>query len=167
MKIIHHKSQRVGVFVDVQNLYYSARQVYNDKNPRINFEKLLKNSVDGRNLVRAFAYVIKAEAKQENEFFEALQKIGFEVKSKDLQTFKDGTKKGDWDVGIAVDAIRLSPNLDTVILASGDGDYVDLILYLKSHGIRVEVFSFAKTTSDKIVQTADELIDLDNKIFKL
>ena len=121
-----YKGQRVGVFVDVQNLYYSARSLYNTK---VNFNAVLKTAVGGRELIRAIAYVIKAEAMKEQTFFDALKLIGFEVKSKDLQIFYGGNKKGDWDIGIAMDCIELAPKLDTIILISGDGDFTPLVFH--------------------------------------
>ena len=107
------REQRVGVFVDVQNLYYSAKNLYGTK---VNFNAVLKDAVRGRKLIRAIAYVIKADIKEEKNFFDALNNIGFEVKSKDLQVFFGGAKKGDWDIGIAMDAIELAHKLDTIIL---------------------------------------------------
>jgi len=153
-----YKEQRVGVFVDVQNMYYSAKNLYNAK---VNFQEILRTAVERRNLIRAFAYVIKADIKEEKNFFEALNKIGYEVKAKDLQTFLGGAKKGDWDVGIAMDTIRLAPKLDTVVLVSGDGDFRDLVEYLKAAGCRVEIMAFKKTASSKLIDAADEFIDLD------
>ena len=123
-----NKEQRVGVFVDVQNLYYSAKNLYNAK---VNFAQVLKEAVAGRKLVRAIAYVIKADIKEEKSFFDALEKIGYEIRSKDLQTFAGGAKKGDWDIGIAMDMIELANKLDTLILVSGDGDFVDLLQHLR------------------------------------
>ena len=113
------KEQRVGVFVDVQNLYYSARNLYKSK---INFKELLKEAVAGRKLIRAIAYSIRAGEKDEDSFYKALEEIGFEVKAKQLQIFYGGNKKGDWDVGIAMDAIELAHRLDTIVLISGDGN---------------------------------------------
>ena len=113
--------QRVGVFIDIQNLYYSAKNLYNAK---VNFGRILETAVAGRQLIRAFAYVIKADIPEEQAFFDALTKAGFEVKSKDIQLFPGGVKKGDWDVGIVIDMIRLGPKVDVMILVSGDGDYV-------------------------------------------
>lgn len=153
-----HKEQRVGLFVDVQNMYYSAKNLYNAK---VNFQEILKVGVGRRRLVRAFAYVIKADIKEEKNFFEALDKIGYEVKAKDLQTFIGGAKKGDWDVGIAMDTIRMAPKLDTVILISGDGDFKELVEYLKAAGCRVEVMAFKQTASSKLIGVADDFIDLD------
>jgi len=153
------KEQRVGVFVDVQNMYYSARNLYNSK---VNFAQILKEAVNNRSLVRTIAYVIKADIKEEKNFFDALSKIGFEVKSKDLQTFVGGAKKGDWDIGIAMDMIELAPKLDTIVLVSGDGDFIDLLQHLKrAVGCRVEVMAFGKSSSSKLREEADEFVDMD------
>ncbi len=155
-----HKSQRVGVFVDVQNLYYSAKNLYNTK---VNFREILKTAVGARQLVRAIAYVIKAEVKDESTFFEALEKIGFEVKAKDLQIFIGGAKKGDWDIGIAMDCIELAPRLDTIVIISGDGDFLPLLQHLRrAMGCRVEVIAFGKSTSKKLIEEADSFVDLDS-----
>ena len=158
MTVIKHKEQRVGVFIDTQNLYHSARNLYN---ARVNFGAVLKDAVAGRKLVRAVAYVITTESGDEKNFFEALSKQGIETKTKDLQIFAGGAKKADWDVGLAVDAITMAPKLDTVILVSGDGDFVPLVEYLKVHsGIQVEVVSFSKSTSGKLREAVDDFVDL-------
>lgn len=158
MKI--NKAQRVGVFVDVQNMYYSAKSMYQAK---VDFSQLLKTAVSGRSLIRAIAYVIKTDVvKEEKNFFDALEKIGFEVRAKDLQIFYGGHKKGDWDIGIAMDMIELAPKLDTGVLVSGDGDYVDLVRHLKhALGVRVEVIAFGKSSSSKLREAADSFTDLD------
>jgi len=148
-----HIKQRIGVFVDVQNMYYSARQLHKSK---ANFKTILKEAIADRQLIRAIAYVIKA-----NTFYDALSEMGFEVKSKDLQVFYGGAKKGDWDVGIAMDVMRLAPKLDTIVLISGDGDFSDLLEHAKSLGCRVEVVAFGKTTSHKLREVADFFADLD------
>jgi uncharacterized LabA/DUF88 family protein len=141
-------------------MYYSAKNLYNAK---VSFSSLLKVAVKDRALVRAIAYVIKADVKDENNFFDALEKIGFEVKSKDLQVFFGGAKKGDWDIGIAMDMIELAPKLDTVILVSGDGDFVDLVQHLRrGMGCRVEVMAFGKSASGKLKEEADLFTDLDD-----
>ena len=127
MAIIKHPEQRVGVFIDTQNLYHSAKNIYH---ARVNFGNVLKDSVAGRRLIRARAYVVTTESGEEKGFFEALGKIGIETTTKDLQVFFGGAKKADWDVGMAVDAITMSPKLDTVILFTGDGDFVPLVRYL-------------------------------------
>jgi len=155
---IRNPSQRVGVFVDVQNLYYSARNIYNS---RVNFGEVLKAAVGDRHLMRAIAYVVKADMPEEHTFFEALDKAGFEVKSKELQTFYGGNQKGDWDVGISVDIIRMLSKLDVVVLCGGDGDFVPLIEYAQQMGVLVEVCAFGKSTSGKVKEIADDFIDLD------
>ena len=153
-----YKDQRIGVFIDVQNMYYSARQLYKGK---VNFNVVLKEAIRGRQLIRAIAYVIKADVKDEGTFYDALSEMGFEVKSKDLQVFYGGAKKGDWDIGIAMDVMRLAPKLDTIVLVSGDGDFSDLLEHAKSLGCRVEVVAFGKTTSHKLREVADFFTDLD------
>lgn len=154
-----NKDQRVGVFVDVQNLYYSAKNLYNSK---VNFAEVLKAAVKGRSLIRAKAYVIKADIKEEKSFHDALGKIGYEVRSKDLQTFAGGAKKGDWDIGIAMDMIELANKLDVMILVSGDGDYVDLLQHLRrAMGCKVEVVAFGQSSSGKLKEEADEFLDMD------
>ena len=150
--------QRVGLFVDVQNLYYTARNVYNS---RVNFNNVLKDAVGDRPMVRAIAYGIKADMPEEGTFFDALRKAGFEVKLKELQTFYGGAKKGDWDVGIVMDIIKLIPKLDVVVLASLDGDYIPLLEYLQVLGVRVELVSFGKSTSSKMRELVDSYLDLD------
>lgn len=150
--------QRVGVFVDVQNLYYTARNVYN---ARVNFTNILKDAVGERPLVKAIAYGIKADMPEEQKFFDALEKAGFEVKLKDLQSFYGGAKKGDWDVGIVMDIIKMNPKLDVVVLASGDGDFIPLLEYLQVLGQRVELVSFGKSTSSRMRDLVDSYLDLD------
>lgn len=152
------KEQRVGVFVDVQNLYYSAKNLYNAK---VNFAAVLKKISEGRSLVRAIAYVIKTEATTEKSFHDALEKMGFEIRAKDLQIFYGGAKKGDWDVGIAMDIIEIAPKLDVVILVSGDGDFVPLLQHARSAGCIVEAASFGRSASGKLKETVSKFIDLD------
>jgi len=153
------RGQRVGIFIDVQNMYYSAKNLYDAK---VNFKEILNAAVAGRTLIRAIAYVIKADIREEKNFFEALSKIGYEVKSKDLQTFVGGAKKGDWDVGIAMDMIELGNKLDTAVLVSGDGDFLPLLQHMsRAMGCRVEVLAFGKTSAGKIKDYADLFVDLD------
>lgn len=158
MSIIKHKEQRVGIFIDTQNLYHSAKNLYHS---RVNFGAIMKEALGNRALIRAVAYVITTEAGDEKSFFEALGKIGIEAKTKDLQIFSGGAKKADWDVGLAVDAIKMAPKLDTVIIASGDGDFVPLVEYLQmNEGCQVEVISFGKSSSAKLKEVADDFIDM-------
>jgi len=153
-----YKNQRVGVFVDVQNFYYSAKSAYNCK---VNFAQILKDAVRGRILIRALAYVIKADVGAEKTFFDALDLMGYEVQAKEIQIFYGGAKKGDWDVGITMDCIALATKLDVVIICSGDGDFIPLVDYLqKSAGCRVEVMAFGKSASSKLKHAADKFFDL-------
>jgi len=157
MPVIKHPNQRVGIFIDVQNLYHSAKNLYK---ARVNFKEVLKTAVAGRQLVRAIAYVIATESGDEKMFFEALTKLGIETKQKDLQVFFGGLKKADWDVAIAVDSLRLAPSLDSVVLCSGDGDFVPLVEQLQSMGKQVEVITFSKSASGKLKEAADDFVDL-------
>ncbi len=164
MTVIKHKEQRVGIFIDTQNLYHSAKNLYH---ARANFGQIVKDALGGRALIRAIAYVITTEAGDEKVFFEALTKMGIEAKTKDLQIFAGGNKKADWDVGLAVDAITMAPKLDTVIIASGDGDFVPLVEYLQMHeGCQVEVVSFGKSSSARLKEACDEFFDLDENAKK-
>jgi uncharacterized LabA/DUF88 family protein len=157
--MISYSNQRVGVFVDVQNMYYSARAMYEST---VNFGRILEKAVGDRQLIRAFCYVIKSEAPKEQGFFEALERAGFEIRSKDIQIFGDGRKKGDWDVGIAVDAIKTADRLDTIVLVTGDGDFAPLVTYLRENrGCRIEGMSFGRSTSAKLLEVLDTHIDMD------
>lgn len=149
--------QRVGVFVDVQNMYYSAKALHSAK---VDFGKVLELAVANRTLIRAIAYAIRADNKQENTFFESLEKRGLEVKAKDLQTFYGGNKKGDWDVGIAMDIMRLVGKLDVVVLVSGDGDFAELLKHVKALGCRAEVVAFGSSASSLLRAEAETFIDL-------
>lgn len=154
------KDQRVGIFIDIQNLYHSAKNLYR---ARVNYKELMRELVAGRNLVTAYAYVVKSEtAEGESAFFDALEKSGLELRSKDLQIFPGGMKKADWDVGMAVDAIRMSDPLDVVILVTGDGDFIPLVEYLRiGKGKTVEVAAFGRSSSGKIREAADQFIDIE------
>jgi uncharacterized LabA/DUF88 family protein len=159
--IFRHPAQRVVVLVDVQNLYYSAKNLYN---ARINFKNLLAKAIAGRVLIRAIAYVIKSDLNdKESDFFDAVHNAGFEVKEKELQIFPDGARKGDWDVGIVMDAIRLGHKVDSIVLISGDGDYVPVVSYLQqSLGCLVEVIAFDKTCSHLLKETADDFVAIED-----
>ncbi|MBI3963748.1 MAG: NYN domain-containing protein [Candidatus Kerfeldbacteria bacterium] len=152
-----YKEQRVGVFVDTANMYYSARYLFEGK---VNFKKVLELAVEDRKLIRARAYVVRSQSEEEAAFFTALDKQGYEVEMKDLQVFAGGQKKGDWDVGIAVDAIRMSTGLDVIVLVSGDGDYLPLVEYLQNRGKLVEVVAFGESCALKLKERADTFTDL-------
>jgi uncharacterized LabA/DUF88 family protein len=156
--MLKHKEQRVGILVDVSNMYHSAKNLYNK---RVNFKEILTQAVADRKLIRATAYAIRTENKEESPFVEALDQQGFEVKMKDLQIFAGGAKKGDWDVGITIDAIKLADKLDVIVVVSGDGDYLPLVSYLQNNkGCLVEIMAFRKTCSSKLIEEADDFTDL-------
>ncbi len=157
--IIKYKDQRIAIFFDIQNLYHSAKNLYQ---ARVDFSEVLKEATANRKLIRAIAYVVKSDTvEKEASFFEALENMGIELRMKDLQVYPDGLKKADWDIGMAVDAIRLAPTVDSIILATGDGDFVPLIEYLKNMGKPVEVISFGRSASTKLKEVADDFIDLE------
>jgi len=158
MNLVKHKNQRIAVLIDVQNMYHSAKALYKK---RVNFKEVLKVAVSGRQLIRAISYVIRTETGEERSFFDALSKIGIELKIKDLQIFHGGMKKADWDVGLTIDAVRLADSaIDAIILVTGDGDFIPLVEYLKGKGKQVEVISFGKSTSGRLKESADDFIDL-------
>lgn len=158
--IVRNPDQRIAVLVDVQNLYYSALNLYK---ARINFKKLLEVVTHGRLLTRAIAYVIADPQERNNDFFDALNNCGFEVKEKDLQVFFGGAKKGDWDLGIAMDAIRLGQKVDSIVLISGDGDFKPVVNYLQqSLGCLVEVVAFKQTASKSLVEIADDFLNIED-----
>ena len=195
----NYSNQRVGIFVDVSNLYHSAKNLYQG---RVNYAELIKHLVGGRQLIRAMAYVVRSEGVEpqhaparggqarmaekdqaaavslapangngdaanggmssEASFFEALEKAGLELRMKDLQIYAGGLKKGDWDVGLTVDVIRMMPFLDVIILVTGDGDYIPLVNYVKWAGGRVvEIASFRRSASSKLVEAADEFVNIE------
>ena len=159
MAVIKHKDQRVAILIDVQNLYHSAKNLYK---ARVNFKEVLRAALASRKLVRVIAYVIKTETGEEAAFFEALTKMGIETKVKDLQIFPGGMKKGDWDVGIAIDAVILADKIDVAVLVEGDGDFIPLVEYLKTNrGVKVELISFKRSTSAKLIEVANKFTDLD------
>ena len=159
MSVIKHKEQRVGIFIDAQNLYHSAKNLYH---ARVNFGAIVKDALAGRVLIRALAYVITTESGEEKGFFEALEKMGIETKTKNLQIFSGGAKKADWDVGLAVDAIAMAPKIDAAIIVSGDGDFIPLVEYLRlNQGCQVEAVSFGKSSSGRLKEIVDEFLDLD------
>lgn len=164
MSVIKHKEQRVGVLMDVQNMYHSAKHLYK---ARVNFREILRTAVANRKLVRVIAYVVTTETGEEKAFLEALEKLGIEIKSKELQIFPGGMKKADWDIGMAVDAIKLSTLCDAIVLVTGDGDFVPLLEYLKgAWGGQVEVIAFGKSASARLKEAADDFVDLGEDLKK-
>jgi len=158
MSVIKHPEQRVAIIIDTQNLYHSAKNLHKAK---VNFQNVVKSAVGGRKLIRAVAYVVNTESGEELPFFEAMEKIGIEIKTKDLQIFYGGSKKADWDVGMAVDAIKLAHKVDAIVLATGDGDFIPLVEYVKSQGCQVEAITFGRSASSGLRSVVDDFTDLD------
>lgn len=158
MGVIRHPDQRVAVIIDTQNLYHSAKNLYKAK---VNFAAVVAAAVQSRKLIRAVSYVVNTESGEESAFFEALEKVGIEIKTKDLQIFYGGAKKADWDVGMAVDAIKLAHKVDAIVLATGDGDFIPLVEYVKSQGCQVEAITFGRSASSGLRAVVDDFIDLD------
>lgn len=152
-EIAVNEHQRVGVFVDVQNMYYSARYQYHGK---VNFEKLIEKIIRGRKMIRAIAYLVQSDEIDQSRFEAILADSGYEVKNKQLRTRPDGSAKADWDMGIAIDAIAIGEKVDVVCLVSGDGDFVDLVEMLKGNGVKVEVYSFPSSTAEELKESATE-----------
>lgn len=164
MSLLDTSTRRIGVFIDVQNMYYSARNIYGSK---VNFGNIVKAVVGNQKLVRAIAYTISTKTGEERPFFEALSSMGLEVKTKELLEYDSGHKKGDWDVGITIDVVRMLDMLDVVVMVSGDGDYCALAEYVKNHGRIFHVASFRESTSTMLVEAADIYTNLssDQKTF--
>jgi uncharacterized LabA/DUF88 family protein len=152
-----HLEQRVGIFIDVQNMFYSAKHLYGSK---LNFTKLLDYVSRGRPLVRAISYIIKTPEIDQSNFITMLRSNGYEVRVKDLKQRPDGSAKGDWDMGLALDALAMADRLDVVAIVSGDGDFVDLVNFLKARGVRVEVYSFPYSTAEELRHAATEFYQM-------
>ncbi len=160
-KVVKSTTPRVGIFVDVQNIFYAAKEKFEG---RLDFQKLLYETLRGRTLIKATAYVVKTPEINQNNFISALESLGYEVKTRSLKIRFDGSAKGDWDLGIAIDTISLSDKLDVVVIVSGDGDFVDLVKMLQTKNIRVEVASFLHNTSGDLLDSVDSHFILDEKI---
>lgn len=150
--MLDFSNRRVGVFIDVQNMYYSARNIYGKK---VNFSNIAAKTSEGKKLIRAVAYTISTKTGDETPFLAALHHSGIEVNTKELLEYESGHKKGDWDVGIAVDIMKGVDLFDEIILVSGDGDFVALGEYVKSRGRIFHVASFRESTSSKLIECAD------------
>ncbi len=155
--------QRVAILVDVANMYHSAKSLYHS---RVNFQEILKAAVAERKLVRAIAYVVQSYSPEEKNFFEALDKQGFAIKIKDLQVFPGGMKKGDWDVGLTIDAVKFASRVDVIVLVTGDGDYEPLVEYLQNQGVQVEVVAFGQSASQRLIDRADIFLDISSQVKK-
>ena len=158
---LNQLDQRVGIFIDVQNMFYAAKHLYNSK---LNFARLMDYIARKRPLVRAIAYVVQTPEIDQSNFLTMLRSNGYEVRSKDLKQRPDGSAKGDWDMGLALDALAMTERLDVVAIVSGDGDFVDLVNFLKARGVRVEVYSFPYSTAEELRYAATEYFQMGPEI---
>jgi uncharacterized LabA/DUF88 family protein len=159
--VYENTDQRVGIFVDVQNMFYSAKTLHQSK---IEYRKLLAGILRGRKLVRAIAYVVRKSDVDQSGFLEALRRSGFEVKEKELMIREDGSSKGDWKMEIALDAMVLEPRLDCAVLVSGDGEFLPLVNLLTAHGCRTEVVSFEQSTSNELMRACHQFIPIEQDV---
>lgn len=152
-----HPNQEVSVLVDTQNMYHTVQNMYSRN---LDYSAVLERAVNGRKLIRALAYVIRTDTTEEESFFNALTEIGFETKVKDIKTYPDGSKKADWDMGIAIDAITFAPHLDAMVLCTGDGDFTRLVHHVREKGVRVEIMGFKNSTAKSLIEACDEFVDM-------
>ena len=155
--------QRVGLFVDTQNLYYAARDIYNR---HVDYRRLLRLAERGRRLGFATAYVVEREGESTAfGFVTKLSSIGYRVRRRKVRVHRsddDGRMvlEGDWDMGIAADIVQAWGRLDAVVLASGDGDFVPILELAQQRGCRVEVLAFHETASQGLIDLADAFLNL-------
>ncbi len=157
----HARPVRVGVFVDVQNLFFSARDLFGGK---VDFQKLLHETVRDRTLVAALAYVAVAEDVDMTSFLNVLEHLGYYVRVKPMKKRSDGSLRGDWKIGMTVDALSLAPKLDVAVFVTGDGEYAELAHALKRFGVLVEVASFPRNTSKELRHAADRFVPLGHSV---
>ena len=151
--------ERVGVFIDVQNMYYAARQLKG----KLDFDALLQACVLDRRLIQATAYVVESKEIDQSGFIAMLQQRAIEVRRKTLKVRSDGSMKGDWDMEMALDVLDMAPKLDVVVLVSGDGDFTSLVKRVKGIGPRVEVVAFPRNTAKSLLEAADRFHPLDRR----
>ncbi len=152
---------RVGVFIDVQNMFYAAKKL---DGARLDYESILDLIVGKRRLIMALTYVVESPEIDQSGFISLLKKKGYQVRRKELKSFTDGTAKGDWDMGIAIDIIEAAQELDVVALVSGDGDFVSLVHLVKRLGPIVELYAFGHNLSSELRETADKFVEIGNEM---
>ncbi|MDO9107192.1 MAG: NYN domain-containing protein [Methylovulum sp.] len=154
--------EKVAIFADVQNIYYTTRQNYQR---HFNYGEFWSTATAGRDVVAAYAYAIdKGDSKQQS-FQQTLRTIGFEVKLKPFIQRRDGSAKGDWDVGITLDVIDYAPRADVIILLSGDGDF-DVLLHKIRHtyAVTTEVYGVSTLTAPSLIHASTRFIPIDGKL---
>lgn len=153
---------RIAVFADVQNIYYTTREAFGRQ---FNYRKLMNEIADQGGIVSAIAYAIDRGDDKQIKFQSALTHMGFCVKLKPYIQRRDGSAKGDWDVGIAIDVMEVAKDVDTVVLLSGDGDFDQLLNKIRlDYGIRAEVYGVAKLTARSLVDAASVFHSIDESL---
>lgn len=154
--------EKVAIFADVQNIYYTTRQHYQR---HFNYSAFWSAATTGRNVIAAFAYAIdKGDSKQKN-FQQILNTIGFDVKLKPFIQRSDGSAKGDWDVGITLDVIDYAPEADVIILLSGDGDFDMLLNKVRDvYAVTTEVYGVSALTAPSLIHASNRFIPIDDKL---
>lgn len=144
--------KKIALFADVQNIYYTTRQAYGRQ---FDYQKLWKRVSKGGEIVSANAYAIDRNDPKQRKFQAALKNIGFDVKLKPYIQRRDGSSKGDWDVGIAIDIMEAAGDVDIVVLLSGDGDFDLLLQRIRTkHSVRAEVFGVPELTANSLIDSA-------------
>lgn len=154
--------EKVAIFVDVQNIYYTTKQSYNR---HFNYNVFWNQATANRHVIAAIAYAIdKGDSKQQG-FQQILRNIGFDVKLKPYIQRSDGSAKGDWDVGITLDVLDIAPQADAIVLLSGDGDF-DLLLskVRNDYGVSAEVYGVPGLTAPSLINSSDRFIAIDLKL---
>ena len=154
--------KKIAVFADVQNIYYTTRQAFGRQ---FDYRKLLDRVRKGGDIVSATAYAIDRGDTRQRAFQSALRQMGFEVKLKPYIQRSDGSSKGDWDVGIAIDVMAEAPNVDVIVLLSGDGDFDLLLKKVKDeYRVRTEVYGVAALTANALIDAASLFYRIDEEL---
>ena len=154
--------EKVNIFVDVQNIYYTTKQIYNS---HFDYNAFWKKVTSNREVVKAIAYGIDRGDEKQKQFQNILRGIGFEIKLKPYIQRSDGSAKGDWDVGITIDVMEHAKDADVVVLASGDGDF-DLLLskVRNDFGVSAEVYGVADLTARSLINSASKFIPIEREL---
>jgi uncharacterized LabA/DUF88 family protein len=154
--------KRVSIFVDVQNIYYTTRQAFG---AHFDYNAFWRQATADRQLVKATAFAIDRGDEKQRQFQNVLRGIGFEVKLKPFISRSDGSSKGDWDVGIALDAIDCASSSDVVVIASGDGDFDCLVERMRAHyQVEVEVYGVSQLTAEALKRVATRFVPIDQQL---
>lgn len=152
---------KVAIFVDVQNIYYTTRQIFGHP---FNYRAFVSQLQQREEICFAHAYAIESNNDGQRKFQDALRHMGFEVKLKPYIQRSDGSAKGDWDVGITIDVMEIAPQVEKVILLSGDGDF-DLLLQRirQRYSVKTEVVSVAALTAQSLIQSSDSYTPIEER----